>query len=189
MAEQAAERPLFFFDLGSPYCWLVAERIGAAVPDAIWQPVAAADLADSPLWDQDREYVERVAQQFVLPQLRWPKDDLVDSRQAMLTACFAKSIGRGIAYSIAAMRQAYNGGHSLAETDTILIAAAACEMHPRAVLKALDSNLSRQALAAAAALAEERGVVDLPALSAASDLLVGDALIAHVASDLVGIDR
>jgi len=189
MADGAAERPLFFFDLSSPYCWLVAERIGTAVPDAIWQPVLAADLSDGLTWDQEREFVERVAQQFELPLLKWPKDDQSDARNAMLAACFAKSIGRGVAYSMAAMRQAFNGGRSLEDTDTILIAAAACEMHPRAVLKALDSSLSQKALAAAAELARERGVVNLPALSRVGELLDGDALIAHVASDLVSIDR
>ena len=35
-----------------------------------------------------------------------------------------------------AFRQAFAGGHSLADSDYVLIAAAACEMHPAAVLSA-----------------------------------------------------
>ena len=54
----------------------------------------------------------------------------------MRAATYAKQIGRTVAFSLAAFRQAYAGGRSLGDPDNVLIAAAACEMHPRAVLKA-----------------------------------------------------
>ena len=50
-------------------------------------------------------------------------------------ATYAKQIGRGVAFSLAAFRQAFAGGRDLGERDNVLIAAAACEMHPRALLK------------------------------------------------------
>ncbi len=53
----------------------------------------------------------------------------------MLVATYAKSIGRVVPFAQAAFRQAFAGGHSLADTNNVLIAAAACEMHPNAVLK------------------------------------------------------
>ncbi len=56
----------------------------------------------------------------------------------MLAATYAKRIGRAVAFSLAAFRQAFAGGRDLGDTDTVLIAAAACEMHPAAVLKALE---------------------------------------------------
>ena len=54
----------------------------------------------------------------------------------MLAATYAKQVGRTVAFSLAAFRQAFAGGRDLGDTDTVLIAAAACEMHPAAVLRA-----------------------------------------------------
>ena len=41
----APEQPVFFYDLGSPECYLVAERMMArACPVPEWEPVHAAAL-------------------------------------------------------------------------------------------------------------------------------------------------
>ena len=84
-------------------------------------------------------------QRLGLQPLRWPEPFPFDSEQALLAATYAKSIGRIVAYSLAAFRQAFAGGHALDE-DHVLIAASACEMHPRAVLKALESRRVREQL-------------------------------------------
>ena len=55
---------------------------------------------------------------------------------ALLAATYAKWIGRGVAFSLAALRQAFAAGRDLTEPDNVLIAAAACEMHPTAVSRA-----------------------------------------------------
>ena len=56
----------------------------------------------------------------------------------MRVATYAKSIGRTVPFVQAAFRQAFAGGHSLEDPDFVLIAAAACEMHPAAVLKGAE---------------------------------------------------
>ena len=34
------DRPVFYYDLGSPYSWLAAERIHHVLPEtAVWQPI------------------------------------------------------------------------------------------------------------------------------------------------------
>ena len=68
----------------------------------------------------------------------------------MIGATYAKQIGRAVAFSLAAFRQAFAGGRALDE-DTVVIAAAACEMHPRAVLQALGRRSVAAALDAATA--------------------------------------
>ena len=80
--------------------------------------------------------VERRAAELGLQELRWPDPFPFDSALAMRAATYAKSIGRVVAFAQAAFRQAFAGGHTLGETDRVLIAAAACEMHPTAMLKA-----------------------------------------------------
>ena len=96
--------------------------------------------------------------------MRWPQPFPFDSTFAMRAATYAKQIGRTVPFALAAFRQAFAGGRDLSVPDNVLIAAAACEMHPAAVLKgaALQSIAAR--LDAATALAAQRGVRDVPAV-------------------------
>ena len=68
----------------------------------------------------------------------------------MLAATYAKHIGRGVAFSLAAFRQAFAAGRELGDEDTIVIAGAACEMHPAALLKGVSLRSTAQSLADAA---------------------------------------
>jgi 2-hydroxychromene-2-carboxylate isomerase len=151
MAGSSTASPVFRFDLADPLAYLEAERLRAEDPSVEWVPVyappayrCAEEIASV------REDVERRAAAMGLMEVRWPDDFPFDSERAMLAATYAKQIGRAVAFSIAAFRQAFAAGRSLAEDDNILIAAAACEMHPRAVLKALETRSVRDALEAAA---------------------------------------
>ncbi len=55
-------------------------------------------------------------------------------------------IGRVVPFAQAAFRQAFAGGRSLADPDNVLIAAAACEMHPQAVLRGAELRSVREQL-------------------------------------------
>ena len=90
--------------------------------------------------DVDRAEIERRAAEQELLAVRWPEVFPFDSRAAMLAATFAKQTGRAVAFSLAAMRQAFAGGRDLGQVDNVLLAAAACELHPRAVLKGVESR-------------------------------------------------
>ena len=54
-----------------------------------------------------------------------------------------------VAFSLAAFRQAFAGGRDLSERDNVLLAAAACEMHPAAVIKGAELRGTRERLLAA----------------------------------------
>jgi 2-hydroxychromene-2-carboxylate isomerase len=149
------DRPIFFYDVGSPLCWLAGERVGGG-PE--WVPV---HLPGPPVARAD---IERRAADAGLAAVVWPDPFPFDSRLAMLAATFAKGTGRGVAFSLAAMRQAFVAGRDLSVPDNVLIAAAACELHPRAVLKGVESTAVAAALEAAAARAAAAGVSELPAL-------------------------
>jgi 2-hydroxychromene-2-carboxylate isomerase len=100
----------------------------------------------------------------------------------MLAATFARETGRATAFSLAAMRQAFAGGRDLSEVDNVLIAAAACELHPRAVLKALESRATGKALAAATDAARLAGVLEPPALRVGERLFSGPGALADAAA-------
>jgi predicted DsbA family dithiol-disulfide isomerase len=91
----------------------------------------------------------------------------------MLAATYAKQVGRAIAFSLAAFRQAFAGGRDLGDFDTVLIAAAACEMHPAAVLKAIELRSVATALERAVARARDAGVTTLPAIEIEGRLFEG----------------
>src|SRR4051812_48007276 len=113
--------------------------------------------------DVDRRAVEKAALEGGLQPVVWPASFPFDSRAAMLAATFAKETGRAVAFSLAAFRQAFAAGRDLSVVDNVLIAAAACELHPRAVLKALESDRVAEALDAATECARALGVTELPA--------------------------
>lgn len=125
----------------------------------------------------DAAEIERSALHLGLQPLRWPADFPFDSELAMLVATYAKSIGRVVPFAQAAFRQAFAGGHSLAGADNVLIAAAACEMHPTAVLSAAKLTSVAERLSATTTEAAERGVSEVPALHIEGRVFVGgDAL-------------
>lgn len=160
----ASAQPVFFYDLGSPECYLVAEQIMSALPVvAEWEPVLATGLvAVQPA--VDRGLIERRAAELQLQPMRWPPRLPPDTRQATLTATYAKRVGRAVAFSLAAFRQAFAAGRDLGDEDTVLIAAAACEMHPAALLKGIALRSIAAALNQAQARARAAGVSRLPAI-------------------------
>lgn len=178
-------QPVFWFDLGSPEAYLAAERVMATLPVAPeWVPVLAAGLpgdGEQPSPAERRAAAERRAVSQHVQPLRWPDPWPYDSRLAMVAATYAKQIGRGVAFSLAAYRQAFAGGRVLDE-DTVLIAAAACEMHPRAVLQALGRRSVAAALDAAIARAAEAGVRTLPAISVGTTVVEGDDAVEQAAA-------
>jgi 2-hydroxychromene-2-carboxylate isomerase len=188
-----ADAPSFFFDLGSPAAYVAAERALHVLPGVEWVPVLARELPGAERWDafrcaEERDIaltqIERAAADRGLQALRWPDPFPFDSLFAMRVATYAKQIGRTVAFALAAYRQAFAGGRSLAEPDNVVIAAAACEMHPAAVLKAAELRGVREALAAATARARALGVRDVPAVWTGERVFHGHADLERAAAAL-----
>ena len=149
--EGLTPRPVFYYDLGSPYAYLAAERVNGLFAEAIgeapvWQPILLGGLfkrfdrgswAETEARQEGIAEVERRAAEYGLPSLRWPDRWPVNTLAAMRAATYAKSIGKGVSFALAGFRQAFAGGLDLSEPDNVCIAAAACEIHPRALLVAI----------------------------------------------------
>jgi 2-hydroxychromene-2-carboxylate isomerase len=177
------EQPIFYYDLASPEAYLVAERSAAVlgeVPE--WQPVRLAGLRAGEVGpfrcaaevDAYREDVGRRVAAHGLQPLRWPDPFPADTEWAMLVATYAKQIGRAVAFSLAAFRQAFAGGRDLGDPDTVMLAAAACEMHPAAIEKGAGLASIRRRLDEATAAAAAAGVVDVPAVRVGDRVFHGD---------------
>jgi 2-hydroxychromene-2-carboxylate isomerase len=181
------ERAAFYFDFASPEAYLASERVIGLLPFAAeWVPIRSPRAwSDGFRCAEEAEIaraaIERTAAERLLQGVRWPPE--FDSEPALRAATFAKQIGRVVAFSLAAFRQAYAGGADLGETDVVLIAASACEMHPRAVLQALERDAIARALDEATAEAVARGITDVPSVWIPDGRIVaGDAALEDVAA-------
>ena len=170
--------PAFCFDVGSPDAYLAAERVVGVlgsvpefVPVRIGGPGGFRCAEEETIYRSD---IERRAAGYGLMPLRWPAEFPADTEWAMLVATYAKQTGRVVAYSMAAFRQAFAAGRDLGERESVLIAAAAAEMHPAAVLKAAGLKGTRARLEAATEAARAAGVRDVPAVLVGDHVFHGD---------------
>jgi 2-hydroxychromene-2-carboxylate isomerase len=184
----SAPRATFYFDLGSPYAYLAAERVSGLFSEAgleqpEWQPILLGGLFkrfDRDSWGNGPEReagmaeVERRAAAYGLPPLAWPDPWPGNMLAAMRAATFAKQTGRTVSFALAAFRQAFAAGRDLSETDNVLIAAAACELHPRALLKAIGTEGVKTGLREATDAAAELGVTGVPSLVVGNEVFWGD---------------
>jgi 2-hydroxychromene-2-carboxylate isomerase len=181
-------RPVFYYDLGSPYAYLAAERINALFADACdqppeWQPVLLGGLfkrfgrdswANGPERDGGMREVERRASRRGLAPVRWPEPFPGNTMFAMRAASYAKQIGRTVAFSLAAFRQAFAAGRDLTDPDNVLLAAAAAEIHPRALLAAVERDSVKAALREATERAGDLGAVGVPTVIVDGRVFWGD---------------
>jgi 2-hydroxychromene-2-carboxylate isomerase len=183
-----SSRPVFYYDLGSPYAYLAAERVNALFIEALgeppeWRPVLLGALfkrfnRDS--WANGRERatgmeeVERRASSYGLPPIRWPEPFPGNTLVAMRAATYAKELGRTVAFSLAAFRQAFAGGRDLSDPDNVVLAAAATELHPRAVIAAVERDSVKGALRDATERAGDLGVRGVPSVVVDGEVFWGD---------------
>jgi 2-hydroxychromene-2-carboxylate isomerase len=190
----------FYYDFSSPYSYLAAERIsgvfseaGAEQPE--WQPISFGHLLrttgrtpwslqpDGPN-PEDLEEIRRRAADRGLPEVRypegWPAENY--SLNPLRTAIYAKESGRVVSFSLAAFRQVFAGGRDMSDLDNVLIAAAACELHPNAVLKGIETRSVKEELKRATEEAIELGVEGIPTVAVGDRLFWGDDRIEEAAS-------
>jgi 2-hydroxychromene-2-carboxylate isomerase len=178
----------FYFDLGSPYAYLSAERISrlysdAELPQPEWQPILLGGLfarfdrgswAQTEARDEGMRDIERRAEAMGIQPIRWPEPWPGNTLHAMRVATYAKSIGRTVSFALAAFRQAFAGGRDLTDPDNVAIAAAACELHPNAIAKAAASEGVKAKLREATDRAGDAGVFGVPSVLVGDEVFWGD---------------
>ena len=190
-----------YYDLGSPYAYLAAERVNALFIEALgeppeWRPVLLGALfkrfdrdswANGPDRAAGMEEVERRASAYGLPPVRWPEPFPGNTLVAMRAATYAKELGRAVAFSLAAFRQAFAGGRDLSDPDNVVLAAAATELHPRAVIAAVERDPVKRALRDATERAGDLGVRGVPSVVVDGEAFWGDDRLADAAERAASI--
>jgi 2-hydroxychromene-2-carboxylate isomerase len=189
-------RATFYFDLGSPFAYLTAERICEVLPEPVtWQPVSLGALfkltgrSSWSLGDLDRRRagmaeVERRAGLYDLPPVRWPDPWPTDYLFAMRVAAFAFQVGRGREFTVQAFRNAFQHGHDLGVHEHVLEAAAEAGLDLPAVEDAAQDPEVKLALRAATDAAHELGVFGVPTVAVESELFWGDDRLQDAAAAL-----
>jgi 2-hydroxychromene-2-carboxylate isomerase len=181
-----AVRAEFFFDLGSPFTYLVAERVDRAFDAVTWTPAGAETLRcrDLPVSEREAAEVagraEERAAALRLP-LEWPERWPAPVPAAMRVAHHAAQEGRGVAFVLAATRLAFAGGFDLEDLDILTEAAAAAGLPLDACLRAAREDRRDGAIEAAARRLLGAGVDRLPALAIDRQVVWGERRVGDAA--------
>ena len=181
---------VFFYDFSSPYSYLAAERISplfaeAGLEQPEWTPISFGHVLKESgrrPWffeDEKQEDLEEIARRAAergLPEVRysegWPIENY--SLLPVRAATYAKESGRVVSFSLAAFRQHFAAGRDLSDIDNVLLAAAACELHPNAVKKGIETASVKERLQRVTDEAIERGVEGVPTIAVGEELFWGD---------------
>jgi 2-hydroxychromene-2-carboxylate isomerase len=176
----------FYFDLGSPYAYLTAERIAGLLPEPVrWQPLLLGGLfkltgrSSWALGDYRRRQagmaeIERRAGDYGLPPIRWPDPWPSDYLTAMRVATFAFNAGPGREFALQAFRDAFQTGRDLAVPAHVFDAAAGAGLDRREAEDAVHDPQVKLGLRQATDAAFELGVIGVPTLAVENELFWGD---------------
>ena len=183
-------RATFYFDFNSPYSYLAAERISgvfaeAGIEQPEWQPISFGHILKATgrrpwSFEEDRRVdlteIQRRADERGLPKVVYPEGWPIDnySLNPVRAAVFAKETGRVVSFSLACFRQVFAAGRDMSDVENVLIAAAACELHPNAVLKGIETQSVKDRLRAATDEALALGVEGIPTVALGDRLFWGD---------------
>ncbi len=184
----------FFFDLGSPYAYLSAERLETVLPEPVeWRPILLGGLFKAHgrgSWGRtdDRDAgmaeVERRAARYGLPAVRWPRPWPADYLGLMRACTFAFAAGAGREFALEAFRSAFQRGADLSIADNVLDVAEAAGLDREPVAGATQDPAVKQALRDATDAALKRGVVGVPTIAVGHQLFWGDDRLQDAAAEL-----
>jgi 2-hydroxychromene-2-carboxylate isomerase len=181
-----APRVTFYFDLGSPWTYLAAERAERLFGGGCWRPAMGEALlggrwAPDPREESERAAAERRAAELRLP-LVWPEAWPDAGRGAMRVASLAAERGKAPPFVLAASRLAFCGGYELDDPEVIAEAAAAAGL-PLADALAAAGELRRDgAMERTALRLLRRGADELPATVVGRRLFAGESRLAEAAA-------
>ena len=188
----------FYFDLGSPFAYLAAERLHTLLPEPVqWQPVLLGGLfrltgrSSWALGDYQRRQagmadIERRALEYGLPPMRWPDPWPADYLTAMRATTYAFSLGRGRDFTMQAYRDAFQRGSELSVAANVLQSAARAGLDREAVLAAASDPEIKRTLRDATDAAYDRGVFGVPTIAIGDELFWGDDRLEDAAAHLQG---
>jgi 2-hydroxychromene-2-carboxylate isomerase len=177
---------IFYFDVGSPYAYLAAERVERVLPGpARWQPVLLGGLfkltgrSSWALGDYRRRQtgmaeIERRARGYGLPPFVWPDPWPSDYLAAMRVVTWAFEAGRGHEVAMRAFRDAFQRGRDLSIEAHVLSAASEAGLDRGEARDAMRDPQVKATLRDATESAHALGVFGVPTVEVVGELFWGD---------------
>ena len=180
-ARHLLPQPTLFFDLRSPYTYLVAERADRLFESLDWQPASADILHGGEQGDESPRAAAERARLLGLP-LVWPEDRPYRVLGAMRVASLAAEHGCGAAFALAASRLAFCGGFDVDDPEILAEAAAAAGMALDDALHAAGDVARDGPIEAAARTLIAAGAQRLPLLQVGRTLFCGEERLIEAAA-------
>ena len=191
----------FYFDVGSPYAYLAAERVESVLPEAPrWQPVLLGGIykltgrGSWALGDYRRRQsgmaeIERRARGYGLPPIMWPDPWPTDYLAAMRVVTWAFAIGRGRELATRLFRDAFQRGHELSIEAHVMAAVAEAGLDRGEAYDAMRDPEVKRALREATESADALGVFGVPTMAVAGELFWGDDRVEDAAAHALSVGR
>jgi 2-hydroxychromene-2-carboxylate isomerase len=180
-ARQLLPQPTLFFDLCSPYTYLVAERADRLFEGLEWRPASADVLPGGELDAEDQRTADARARLLGLP-LVWPEDRPYRVLAAMRVASLAAERGCGAAFVLAASRLAFCGGFDIDDPEILAEAAGAAGIALDDALHAAGDVARDGPIEAAAGMLLAAGAQRLPLLQVGRTLFCGEDRLMEAAA-------
>lgn len=186
----------FYFDLGSPYAYLAAERLAGVLPGPVrWQPVLLGGLfklngrgswavGDGRRREAGMAEIEQRARRYGLPPVRWPDPWPADYLAAMRAATYAFSVGFGLQFTREAFRAAFVQGDDLSVPANVLQVGRRTGIASDELEAGSRDPAIKQALRVATDAAHGAGVVGVPTVAVGDELFWGDDRLEEAAARL-----
>lgn len=179
-------RVSFYYDLGSPYAYLAADRIDEQFDVSIevdWVPVLLGGLhkatdrgswAHTPARDDHIAELDRRAAAYGLPALNYPEEWPNNGLTVMRVATWAHSAGAGRRFARAGFEVQFVDGMPLSDPEAIELAAHRAGLEPHFALAAAEDPAVKQALRENTQNAFVAGVTGVPAVQVGDQVFWGD---------------
>ena len=176
----------FYFDIGSPYAYLAAQRMERLLPEpVVWQPVLLGGLfkltgrSSWALGDYRRRQagmaeIERRARSHGLAPMRWPDPWPTDYLTAMRAVTYAFTVERGRELTMGIFRNAFHRGREMSRPAQVLAASVEAGLRREDVELAIEDPAIKQRLRDATDAAYELGVFGVPTFAAGGELFWGE---------------
>ncbi len=192
-------RPVFYYDVSSPYAYLAACRVDDVLPERPeWRPIAfgviVRKLGKVP-WSfkpERQEHFDSISQRAAergVPELRYPEGwpvetySLAPLRVATLAAEADEDLLRAVSHEL--FRTMFVDGQHLADPDAVLNAAERAGMDREFVREGLQREDVKDRLRAVTDEALADGVTGIPTVAVGDELFWGDDHLEDAAAALV----
>ena len=192
-----ASAPTLFYDLGSPYAYLAAERATNVLGvEPRLEPVLVGGifaLRGHGSWSQTADRAGRIAEvearaeHYGLAPLRWPPAWPNNTLKAMRAVIWAGLGGGGERFAKAAFRGAFAEGRDLSDIEVLVEIAYSVGLAGGDLGEAIEQVTIKEALKQATTRAWEQGVVGVPCIGVGEKIFYGDDQLEFAADKLSAV--